>query len=328
MASEDKLSSRCVNNDHVLYIYASHAEFKPNDTTIEQNLGGNDQQNNESKSDLEDDDYNVYDYYCSEESDIASIDHLSDGEEEVLDVRTKNGWQLAGLPCEHRFAVIYFLHKDPEEYISKGYRKERFMSAYNHYIEGMNGMNQWPSTSHQTSLPQIKRRIPRRPPHKRNRDAFKNDEEGSASGVNTPNRSVRGGTRSTKGDKTSSVSSIGGKKSTNQGKKSAIKVSTPSSPTVGFEVSISGGVGMRGAGVRMTTNGVRIRGGAYIRVRCRARGDGSRSRMYLDGIRPIGYDVSWDPIDGETILGNNMGLPRLTWLARITQKDVKILAES
>nr|GFB39444.1 transposase, Ptta/En/Spm [Tanacetum cinerariifolium] len=36
-----------------------------------------------------DDDYNVYDYCSSEESDTASIDHLSDGDEEVLKVRTK-----------------------------------------------------------------------------------------------------------------------------------------------------------------------------------------------------------------------------------------------
>nr|GEW06522.1 zinc finger, CCHC-type [Tanacetum cinerariifolium] len=40
-------------------------------------------------SDLEEDDHNVYDYCSSEESDTASTDHLSDNEEEVLDVRTK-----------------------------------------------------------------------------------------------------------------------------------------------------------------------------------------------------------------------------------------------
>ncbi|GJS44415.1 hypothetical protein Tco_0569458 [Tanacetum coccineum] len=62
-------------------------------------------------------------------------------------------------------------------------------------------------------------------------------EEGFASGVSTPNRSTRG-------------------------EQGLPKVSTPSSPTIGFEVSISGGVRKRGAGVRMTSSGVRIRGGA------------------------------------------------------------------
>ncbi|GJS19595.1 hypothetical protein Tco_0448227 [Tanacetum coccineum] len=70
-----------VNNDHVLHVYASHSEFDLNETTTEQN--------DNSGSDLEDDDYNVYDYCSSEESDTASVDHLSDDEEEVLDVRTK-----------------------------------------------------------------------------------------------------------------------------------------------------------------------------------------------------------------------------------------------
>nr|GEW02694.1 zinc finger, CCHC-type [Tanacetum cinerariifolium] len=42
-----------------------------------------------SGSDLEEDDYNVYDYCSSEKSNTALVDHLSDDEEEVLVVRTK-----------------------------------------------------------------------------------------------------------------------------------------------------------------------------------------------------------------------------------------------
>ncbi|GKA92939.1 cellulose synthase [Tanacetum coccineum] len=64
-------------------------KFELNDTTTEQNLGGNEQQNDKSGSDLEDDVYNVYDYCNSKESDTASFDHLLDGGEEILDVRTK-----------------------------------------------------------------------------------------------------------------------------------------------------------------------------------------------------------------------------------------------
>ena len=32
-------------------------------------------------------------------------------------------------------------------------------------------------------------------------------------------------------------------------------------------------------------------------------GDGSKSSAYPHGIRPIGYGVSWDPVDGETMIG-------------------------
>nr|GEU82720.1 transposase, Ptta/En/Spm [Tanacetum cinerariifolium]GEW11898.1 transposase, Ptta/En/Spm [Tanacetum cinerariifolium] len=58
-----------VNHDHVLRVYSSRFEFDINE------------QNNDSGSELDDDDYNVYDYASSAESDTASIDHLSEGEE-------------------------------------------------------------------------------------------------------------------------------------------------------------------------------------------------------------------------------------------------------
>nr|GFD12972.1 tetratricopeptide-like helical domain, DYW domain protein [Tanacetum cinerariifolium] len=58
----------------------------------------------------------------------------------------------------------------------------------------------------------------------------------------------------------------------------------------------------------------------------RGRVDGSKSKMYPGEIRPIEYGVSWDPIDGETMLGNRMGLPRAAWPAGITPEDVRIHA--
>ena len=73
-----------VNKDNVLHIYAAHEEFELNATTTEHNDPLSD-----SGSDLEDEDYNVYDYCSETESDTASVDHLSEGEEEVLASRTK-----------------------------------------------------------------------------------------------------------------------------------------------------------------------------------------------------------------------------------------------
>ena len=71
-------------------IYVSHCVFELHDATSPQNLDKTAQKENDSDSDSElDDDYNVYDYASSEESDTASIDHLSDGEEEVVEARTK-----------------------------------------------------------------------------------------------------------------------------------------------------------------------------------------------------------------------------------------------
>ncbi|GJT92872.1 hypothetical protein Tco_1081717 [Tanacetum coccineum] len=61
-------------------------------------------------------------------------------------------------------------------------------------------------------------------------------------------------------------------------------------------------------------------------VSSRGRGDGSKSIMYPFGIRPIGFGVSWDPIDGQTMLGNSMGLPRHAWPEGITPQDCIIHA--
>ncbi|GJU58728.1 hypothetical protein Tco_1236494 [Tanacetum coccineum] len=126
---------------------------------------------------------------------------------------------------------------------------------------------------------------------------------------------VRGGTRSGKGGKTPSVSSRGCKKAVRGG----TEVSTPSSPTVGFKMSTT----FASSGVKVTGSGVRL---GMVN---KGRGDGSKSRMYPDGIRPVGYGVSWDPIDEETMLGlqDSIGLSRPAWLAGIIPEDVRIHAE-
>ncbi|GKB56156.1 putative reverse transcriptase domain-containing protein [Tanacetum coccineum] len=82
-------------------------------------------------------------------------------------IYTCKGLQLTGLPCDHGFASIYLLHRDHKEYVVEWRGNERFVSAYNHYIKGMNEMDQWPYTSYQKPLPLIKRRMHGRPPHKR-----------------------------------------------------------------------------------------------------------------------------------------------------------------
>ncbi|GJT96911.1 hypothetical protein Tco_1092429 [Tanacetum coccineum] len=85
-------------------------------------------------------------------------------------------WQLSGIPCQHGCAAIYFLHKDPEDYISDWYGKHMFVSAYSTYIEGMNGMDQWPTTEYTKPLPPVVKKMPGRPPHKRKRDAGEKDD--------------------------------------------------------------------------------------------------------------------------------------------------------
>nr|GEZ40857.1 hypothetical protein [Tanacetum cinerariifolium] len=85
------------------------------------------------------------------------------------------GWKLSGIPCEHGISAIYFLHKDLENYVSDWYNNDVFVNANNHYIEGMNGMDQSPTTDYQKPLPPIVKRMLGRPTHKRKRDVMKDN---------------------------------------------------------------------------------------------------------------------------------------------------------
>ncbi|GJW26445.1 hypothetical protein Tco_0040256 [Tanacetum coccineum] len=61
-------------------------------------------------------------------------------------------------------------------------------------------------------------------------------------------------------------------------------------------------------------------------VRSRGRGDGSKSSAYPHGIRPIGFGVSWDPIDGEPMLGvhqNVQGIPVPAWPYEAEPEEVE-----
>ncbi|GKB72324.1 hypothetical protein Tco_0933736, partial [Tanacetum coccineum] len=302
----------------------------------------------------------------------------------------------------------------PENYVSDWYNKDVFVNAYNHYIEGMNGMDQWPTTDYQKPLPPVVRRMPERPPHKRKRDAMEDDgnrtrisrkgqlnhctlckktghnqkaclskpkvtaagEIVTASGGNVTasgdlvfakgrNMTARGGKVCARGGKVTArggimmasggnVSARGGKVTASGGKVTARggkvyarggKLSTrggkvtsiPSTPPPGFEMSI---LDTASSAVRTSGGAIKLREAVWIRspekerssyadtgsssinklrtvngkvVSSRGRGDGSKSRMYPFGISPIGFGVSWDPIDGQTMLRNSMRLPRHAW---------------
>ncbi|GKB11705.1 hypothetical protein Tco_0845628 [Tanacetum coccineum] len=136
------------------------------------------------------------------------------------------------------------------------------------------------------------------------------------------NASIRGGKVSARGGK---VSARGGKVSAMGGKVSA----TPSTPDSASIVVSSRGVAMQrlrpGVFIRSpekvgpsyadpgssSMNGPRTVNGKV--VSSRGRGDGSKSRMYPHGIRPIGF-------------GDSMGIPRPAWPEGITPQDCIIEA--
>ncbi|GKE27556.1 transposase, MuDR, plant [Tanacetum coccineum] len=366
-------------------------------------------------------------------SDESRFEVRNGYEEFKVDERSRScsckGWQLSGIPCEHGIAAIYFLHKGPKNYVSDWYNKDVLVNAYNHYIEGMNGMEQWRTTDYQKPLPPIVRRMLGRPPHKRKRDAMEDDrnrtrisrkgqlnhctlckkpghnqraclskpkvtaageivtasvgkvtaagEIVTASGGNVTasgdlvskkgrNVTARGGKVCARGGKVTArggimmasggnMSARGGKVTASRGKVAARggKVtSTPSTPPSRFEMSTPN---TASSAVRTSGGGIKLRECSWIRspkkerssyahtgsssinkirttngkvVSSIGRGDGSKSRMYPFGIRPIGFGVSWDSIDGQTMLGmrNSMGLLRHAWPKGITPQDCIIHA--
>ncbi|GJU06212.1 hypothetical protein Tco_1122642 [Tanacetum coccineum] len=86
--------AKCVElyckNDNMLDIFVSHSVFDFFDaTSSSQQHVDNVEQYDDSDNDL-DDDYNIFELNSeSEESDTASVDHLSNGEEEVYDTKTR-----------------------------------------------------------------------------------------------------------------------------------------------------------------------------------------------------------------------------------------------
>nr|GEU76548.1 hypothetical protein [Tanacetum cinerariifolium] len=84
-------------------------------------------------------------------------------------------WQLTGIPCAHGCAAIYFLHKDPDKYVSDWYRKSMFVYVYQHFIHPLDGMDQWAPTEYQNPLPHVTKRMAGKRRTKRRKD----DSEGN-----------------------------------------------------------------------------------------------------------------------------------------------------
>ncbi|CAH1447328.1 unnamed protein product [Lactuca virosa] len=80
-------------------------------------------------------------------------------------------WEISGLPCVHAQAAINFTHRDPTDFISFWYHKDKFIEIYKDNILPVNGSNMWPYTEYLKPLPPLVRRMPGRPKTKRRRHA-------------------------------------------------------------------------------------------------------------------------------------------------------------
>nr|KAJ0202631.1 hypothetical protein LSAT_V11C500273190 [Lactuca sativa] len=83
---------------------------------------------------------------------------------------TCNLWMLSGIPCVHTQAAINYVHKDPSEFISSWFHKDK----YN--IQPVGGSNLWPMTEFIKPLPPPVRRMPGRPKVNKVKHASKSED--------------------------------------------------------------------------------------------------------------------------------------------------------
>lgn len=74
----------------------------------------------------------------------------------------------------HSIQCIYYIKKEPEEFVDESFHKDRLEKTYRHFIKPVNGSTLWPRTRECPLNPPTLRRPPGRPKRQRRRDV---DEE-------------------------------------------------------------------------------------------------------------------------------------------------------
>ncbi|GJV20175.1 hypothetical protein Tco_1369195 [Tanacetum coccineum] len=102
-----------LKNDGEIDVYMAHSKFDFDDRLIEDN----------HHSGSDEDDYDIYDIYSSDKDDTASLDHISDGEDEIVGVRTqkpepKNKKKILVM-FDDTFLATIFKRLDKDKYVEK-----------------------------------------------------------------------------------------------------------------------------------------------------------------------------------------------------------------
>lgn len=89
-------------------------------------------------------------------------------------------WELTGIPCPHSIQCIWFMRKNPDDYVHMYFHKHTFEITYSYYIQPINGVDLWPNTEMEPILPPLIKKLPGRPKKQRKRDP---DEPSSSTKV-------------------------------------------------------------------------------------------------------------------------------------------------
>jgi len=79
-------------------------------------------------------------------------------------------WQLSGLPCPHAISCIYYKTNTLDDYIVKCYHVEAFEKTYAHFLQPVEGMQNWHTSERPKPLPPKQLKMPGRPAKERKRE--------------------------------------------------------------------------------------------------------------------------------------------------------------
>nr|KAJ0201112.1 hypothetical protein LSAT_V11C600322240 [Lactuca sativa] len=89
---------------------------------------------------------------------------------------TSNLWMLSDIPCVHGQVAINFIHKDPIQFFSSWFHKDKYVATHMENILPVRGSNMLPRIEFTNPLPHLVRRVPGRPKIKRVKHASKSQD--------------------------------------------------------------------------------------------------------------------------------------------------------
>ncbi|XVE98327.1 hypothetical protein REPUB_Repub03eG0096600 [Reevesia pubescens] len=78
---------------------------------------------------------------------------------------TCRAWDLIGIPCPHAICAMFHDKKNPEDYLSSWYLKDKYLEAYKYPLQTLRGKKFWPKDNDPIQ-PSHVRKMPGRPQKK------------------------------------------------------------------------------------------------------------------------------------------------------------------
>ncbi|CAA0815794.1 Unknown protein, partial [Striga hermonthica] len=69
-------------------------------------------------------------------------------------------WDLTGIPCVHAISGIFYLGKNPEDFVDNCYSRNTFLRSHSHMMKAINDSEMWPEVDVQPLVPPVIEKMP------------------------------------------------------------------------------------------------------------------------------------------------------------------------